>query len=202
MVHISIISCISSFICTTIFYPIDSIKTRLQCNKIIKVNKLYHGIRAKYAENIISSSAFWTIYEHSKEYDSRNALIYSSLVVPLLETPLDIYRKQQQLGLISKLNAFKLVQYGILNYSINALGNYLFVMAYKLFENKDVSFKILPGLLVTSVLYPLDLAKTNILYPVSKEYIIYSFLSKCCYITGYSTLNMEIMKTFRSNFLD
>jgi hypothetical protein len=158
-------------------------------------------MKTKYAENIISSSAFWTIYEYAKTYDPENAAMYSSLAVPLFETPLDIIRKRQQLGTFNKLKTRQLMQYCILNYCINAIGNYLFVTTYKYIEKKDISFRIFPGLFVTTILYPLDLAKTNIIHRVSKEHMVSSYLFKCLYVTCYFTSKIEIMKKIKPDFL-
>tara|TARA_B100001094_G_scaffold326648_1_gene383203 strand:+ start:3962 stop:4543 length:582 start_codon:yes stop_codon:yes gene_type:complete len=189
MFYIGLHGIFASFICSTIFHPVDTIKVRLQGNKPIFNKSLYNGIKLRYVTSTVQSGTFWTVYEEIKKTKSTaEASAYASFIAALAETPFDIIKRRSQL--CNRALSWKLMaQYTGLNTisSINQMTSYLTFC-----DNMNPAAA---GFITSLISYPLDTLKTMTLsQKIPKlQQLTYGYLFKIIYITGYLNLNTHIM---------
>jgi hypothetical protein len=189
MAHIGLHGIFASFICSSIFHPIDTIKVRFQGNKPIFHRSLYNGIKMRYVTSTIQSGTFWTVYEESKKTKTTTeASAYASFVASLAETPFDLNKRRAQLC-NGKFNSKILIKYAMLNI-ISSIGQ--MTTYYSLCDNIH---PIGAGFVSSLITYPLDTLKTmSLSKKIPKlNQITYGYIFKIIYITGYLNLNTQIM---------
>ena len=189
MVPIGLHGIFASFICSTLFHPIDTIKVRLQGNKPVFSKSLYNGIKMRYVTSAVQSGTFWTVYEELKKSKSTTeASVYASFISSVVETPFDITKRRSQLcnralpwKSISRYTALNTIS------SINQMTSYLTFC--------DNMHPAAAGFITSLISYPLDTLKTMTLsQKVPKlQQLTYGYLFKIIYITGYLNLNTQIM---------
>ena len=190
MLPIGLNGILASFICSTAFYPIDTIKVRLQGKKPIFNKGLFKGIKMRYASSTIQAGTFWTVYEETKKTNNTvKASAYASFISGLVETPFDFSKRRHQLC-NKKFTFLTLSQYAGLNIisSMSQMTTY-----YSLCDEID---QIYAGLITSIISYPIDTLKTMSLTkkipPLSN--LTYGYLFKIIYITSYLNLNSKIME--------
>jgi len=190
-VNIGLNAIISSFICSSIFHPIDTIKVRLQGSKRPLTKNIYKGISLRYVTAGVQSLTFWTTYEELKKTKKiPESAALASLLASAAETPFDIMKRRAQLckGPISYRSMYHYIL-------LNTLANVGISTSYhSLLEQVG---PLHSGFITSILTYPIDTLKTITIaqkFPKQHELFL-GFLFKICYITGYLNLNTYMMNS-------
>jgi hypothetical protein len=161
---------LSSVVATSICYPLDTIKTRLQANNMARYKHPYRGVLPELLGAAPSSMLYW--YSYGKMRDAGYSPFYASMVGAVagnfVDTPFDIYKKQRQLKLQTGLQLRLFGSFGLLNvlHSVGYNSIYMPLLQYCM-KDKGLS-KTMSIFICCSVAniatYPLDRCRTKVIY--------------------------------------
>lgn len=100
-VHAKIISgCLGSCLISLMTFPIDTIKSLHQTDKMKKSKNFYNGIKYDLSSEILSSATFFIVYEFNSTSKTQKSIIYSSslgsLCSSLVKTPFEFMKVKTQ----------------------------------------------------------------------------------------------------------
>lgn len=164
---------IASIASSSIFYPIDTIKTRKQAGLPIAYNmSLYKGLKPEILSSIPSGFTYWYTYYKCREYNltTTESSFISCLTSNIVDTPFDIKKKKNQLN----INTGNIYKYCVGNVMSSLVYNlfYLNTLKYLKDENKFNNVISIWGASTTSAFmsYPFDRWKTSLIYPNKINY--------------------------------
>lgn len=164
---------VSSITATSIFYPIDTIKTRKQAGLPIQYNtSLYKGIRPEILSSFPSGFTYWYTYYKCREYNftTTESSFISCLTSNIVDTPFDIRKKKKQLN----MKAGNIYKYCVGNVMSSIVYNlfYLRTLKYLKDDHKiNNTLSIFGASTISAFMsYPFDRWKTSIIYPNKISY--------------------------------
>ena len=100
-VHAKIISgCLGSCIISLMTFPIDTIKSLHQTNKMKKPKNYFNGIKYDLSSEVLSSATFFIIYEFNSASKTQQSIVYSStlgsLCSSIVKTPFEFFKVKRQ----------------------------------------------------------------------------------------------------------
>ena len=167
---------ISSVVSTSIFYPLDTIKSRKQAGLPIKnFTSLYRGIKPELLSCAPSAFVYWGTYYKAREHNftTTESAFLSCITSNIFDTPFDIRKKRNQLGdnFINKGNIYK---YCFANVMSSVVYNIFYLNVLKKLKNDyklNNWFSIVGASSVSSIMsYAFDRWKTSIVYPNKVSY--------------------------------
>lgn len=176
MTEYAINGIISSVISTSIFYPLDTLKSRKQAGLPIgSFVSLYKGIKPELISCAPSAFVYWGSYYKAREYDltTTESSFISCITSNVFDTYFDIRKKRNQLGddLINKGNIYK---YCFANVMSSVVYNLFYLNILKKLKNDygmSNGVSIMGASSVSAFMsYPFDRYKTKIVYPNKVSY--------------------------------
>ena len=167
---------ISSIISTSIFYPLDTLKSRKQSGiPPGSFTSLYKGIKPELLSCSPSAFVYWGTYYKCRELSltTTESAFISCITSNVFDTPFDIRKKRNQLGdnLINKGNIYK---YCFANVMSSVVYNLFYLNVLKKLKNDYGYSNIvsIAGASTTSAFmsYGFDRYKTKIVYPNKVSY--------------------------------
>jgi hypothetical protein len=171
---------IASTTTTCLFYPIDTLKMRLQHSstpsalkhfsplKTHSISSLYRGLPAELTGSIPSSFMFWYSYSQLREkqqFTPFQASVSSALISNFIDTPFDIRKKQRQLQLKTSFSPSIISKFAVANCGHSMLYNgvYMPLLSYLLDKKVPKTLSILTCCTAASIItFPLDRLRTQI----------------------------------------
>ena len=199
---------VSSFVSTSIFYPIDTLKTRRQAFgtfRPLKFNSLYKGITPELLSCAPSSFTYWWTYQKCREnnFSTTESSLLSCLTSNLIDTPFDIKKKRYQLNSFSNLEKV-LPKYCLGNVLSSIVYNLFYINTLKKCKEKDGINNYLCITCASSISafmsYPFDRWKTNLIMP-SKITYLKGLGLRLLHANLYSGLYMSIFLWLSNNKL-
>jgi hypothetical protein len=167
---------IASVVSTSIFYPLDTLKSRKQAGLPLgSFGSLYKGIRPELLSCAPSAFVYWGTYKVSrdKKLTTTESAFVSCITSNVFDTYFDIRKKRNQLGddLINKGNIYK---YCFANVMSSVVYNLFYLNVLKKLKN-DYGYSntiSIAGASSTSAFmsYWFDRYKTKIVYPNKVSY--------------------------------
>ena len=193
---------IASFCSTTILFPIDTIKSRLQAgfkNEHLYKN-VYKGLRYEMISTIPCTYLYWYSYSklRNEGYSTIVASCSASILSNIIDTPFDLYKKKKQLLELTKSSIYK---YCFMNVLISLTYNMFYLNIYKKVKEKTDS-NILSissaSIISTFFSYPFDRQKTKIAMNYKNNDVSYfrGLGYRLMYSLLYSNMNMNILLYF------
>ena len=128
---------IASTTTTCLFYPIDTLKMRLQHSSTLhrfvasdifkkqSITSLYRGLPAELTGSIPSSFMFWYSYSplrDKQQFTPFQASVSSALISNFIDTPFDIRKKQKQLHLKTSFTPSIISKFAVANCGHSMIG--------------------------------------------------------------------------------
>ena len=167
---------IASVVSTSIFYPLDTLKSRKQAGLPLGTfGSLYKGIKPELLSCTPSAFVYWFTYKVSRDYNltTTESAFISCITSNIFDTPFDIRKKRNQLGdnLINKGNIYK---YCFANVMSSVVYNLFYLNVLKKLKN-DYGYSNMVSIAGASSIsafmsYPMDRFKTKIVYPNKVSY--------------------------------
>ena len=167
---------ISSVISTSIFYPLDTIKSRKQAGLPLGTfGSLYKGIKPELLSCAPSAFVYWGTYKLSrdKSLTTTESSFVSCITSNVFDTYFEIRKKRNQLGdnLINKGNIYK---YCVANVMSSVVYNLFYLNVLKKLKNDygySNGFSIAGASSISAFMsYGFDRWKTGIVYPNKISY--------------------------------
>ena len=167
---------ISSVISTSIFYPLDTLKSRKQAGLSLGTfSSLYKGIKPELLSCAPSAFIYWFTYYNCRDYNltTTESAFISCITSNVFDTPFDIRKKRNQLGdhLINNGNIYK---YCFANVMSSVVYNLFYLNVLKKLKNDygmSNGVSIMGASSVSAIMsYPMDRWKTGIVYPTNVSY--------------------------------
>jgi hypothetical protein len=167
---------IAGGIATSVFYPIDTLKSRRQAGlPISSYSSLYKGIKPELLSCVPSAFTYWFTYYKCREnnFTTTESAFISCITSNVIDTPFDIRKKRNQLGdqFLNKGNIYK---YCLGNVMSSVVYNLFYLNVLKKLKNdyKLNNTLSIMGASTTSAFmsYPIDNYKTKIVYPNKISY--------------------------------
>jgi hypothetical protein len=167
---------IASVVSTSIFYPLDTLKSRKQAGLPLgSFSSLYKGIKPELISCAPSAFVYWFTYYKCRDYNltTTESAFVSCITSNVFDTPFDIRKKRNQLGddLINKGNIYK---YCFANVMSSVVYNLFYLNVLKKLKN-DYGYNNMVSIAgassVSAIMsYPFDRWKTGIVYPNKVSY--------------------------------
>jgi len=214
MNQIEVAGTTAGFLSTLFFFPIDTIKSRIQANQFNKLSRythLFKGITPELTSNTISSFAYWSIYKYSRtHYDPVISSVLSCTFSNIIDSPLDYIKKQRQLGIQYQFNNFftkQFLYYSFLNTSYSIIYNitYMKMLSSSPIEKRNHLFTLCMASSISAIIsYPVDYYRT-LLVQHKKTFDRNTFLKglsvRLLYANLYSPFYMYILLSITNNQL-
>lgn len=193
--------CISTLFSSVIFYPLDTIKSRMQINSSFKLNSLYKGCKYELLAGIPGSIIYWGIYQtcRNKNISIEQSSLLSAIGSSIYETPLDCIKRKQQVFLGK--NKVKIIRYGFATVIQSILYNMIYMKTLEMCKKKDInkSIGIVSSCSISSIFtYWLDVIKSKCITPQFRN-SYKPFLQFILYKNLYSGLYMHLFLYLTEN---
>jgi hypothetical protein len=206
----------AGFISTLFFFPIDTIKSRIQANQYpisSRYTNLFKGITPELTSNTISSFAYWSIYKTSRNYyNPVISSVISCTLSNIIDSPLDYIKKQKQLGIQYKFNNFftkQFMMYSFLNTTYSVVYNvcYMNMLSSTPVQKRNKIISLCTASTVSAIIsYPIDYYRTLIVSKkhnttISSNTFFKGLFMRLLYANLYSPFYMYILLSITDNQL-